>query len=188
VDFYSKISRMSDDELVEVEQISPVLKNYSTPISEKPTAKKVALIGRHIHNYCIDITVAQLMAIDMQKIRTQNQVIWVDIECATEDDMEAIEEKFALHPLTVEEILNSDSRDKMEVFEDRKYIFFSVKELHYGAGSNHLDVDHLNIVIFSNIIFFYIPRLRLDFHEPDLAKLETNINRFLPFGEISANQ
>jgi len=83
--------------------------------------------------------------------------------------MTQLGEKFRLHPLTVEEILHPDTREKVEVFEERKYMFIAAKELHYENGSNELVSVNLNMVIFHNLV--------LTFHNGEVIAIDYVLNK-----------
>jgi Mg2+ and Co2+ transporter CorA len=54
---------------------------------------------------------------------------WLDISCPTYRDMAELSKMFPLHPLTVEDILQQDTREKVEVFEKLNYYFVVVRAI-----------------------------------------------------------
>ena len=61
-------------------------------------------------------------------LKREDTVRWVSITGLARIEMlQVIGERFKLHPLTLEDILNTDQRPKQEVFED--YIYISLKML-----------------------------------------------------------
>jgi len=54
---------------------------------------------------------------------------WLDVKCPTYSDMKDLSKLFPLHPLTVEDILQQDPREKVEVFEKLGYYFVAVRAL-----------------------------------------------------------
>ncbi|KAG8893453.1 CorA metal ion transporter, partial [Tulasnella sp. 408] len=47
---------------------------------------------------------------------------WLDVTCPTEEEMRMLSKVFAIHPLTTEDILMEEAREKIELF--RNYYFF----------------------------------------------------------------
>ena len=54
---------------------------------------------------------------------------WLDISCPTYRDMVEISKLFPLHPLTVEDILQQDPREKIEVFSSLGYYFCAIRAI-----------------------------------------------------------
>lgn len=60
---------------------------------------------------------------------TAHAAWWLDINCPTYRDMTELSKMFPLHPLTVEDILQQDTREKVEVFESLNYYFVVVRAI-----------------------------------------------------------
>jgi Mg2+ and Co2+ transporter CorA len=54
---------------------------------------------------------------------------WLDVGCPTWEDLRDIGELLSLHPLTLEDVLQQDPREKMDVFEPLGYYFIVVRAL-----------------------------------------------------------
>lgn len=52
---------------------------------------------------------------------------WLDISCPTYRDMVELSKLFPLHPLTVEDILQQESREKVEIFQKLGYYFANIR-------------------------------------------------------------
>ena len=68
---------------------------------------------------------------------------WLDVGCPTWEDLRDIGELLSLHPLTLEDVLQQDPREKMDVFEPLGYYFIVVRALDetyfkYTPGSSSL--------------------------------------------------
>ena len=76
---------------------------------------------------------------------------WINIEGI--HDVEIIGkagEIFNLHPLVLEDILNTNQRPKMDDFED--YLFISLKMLTYDAEESQLNMENLSLVLGSDFV------------------------------------
>lgn len=54
---------------------------------------------------------------------------WLDISCPTYRDMTELSRMFPLHPLTVEDVLQQDTREKVEMFDSLGYYFVVVRAI-----------------------------------------------------------
>jgi len=78
-----------------------------------------------------------------------NDFLWIVIQDINKEDFRKIEKKYRIHPLTTEDILESDlSREKVEDFDD--YLFMVVKELHYNED-HQLRPCSISTIVFRNI-------------------------------------
>lgn len=85
-------------------------------------------------------------------------VTWINVDGI--HDVEVIEKigkHFGLHPLLLEDILNTGQRPKMEDFEE--YIFVVLKMLHHEAGMDEMDAEQISLVIGSNYVISFQERV-----------------------------
>ena len=61
--------------------------------------------------------------------RAEEEPWWLDILCPTYKDMQQLGRRFPLHPLTVEDILKQEPREKVETFEGLGYYFVVVRAM-----------------------------------------------------------
>lgn len=94
------------------------------------------------------------VALDSRKEGEESVCRWIDFQGMELEDMKLIEKYFKLHPLTVEDCLTPDTREKFEVFDN--YYFVVINEIHYIEFSNVLNNVNVYIVVF--------PELVLSFH------------------------
>jgi magnesium transporter len=71
---------------------------------------------------------------------------WINIDGLHEVSLiEKIGVHFGLHPLIIEDILNTRQRPKMDIFED--YIFIVLKMHSYNAGARRIDTEQVSLVL-----------------------------------------
>ncbi|MBW0489112.1 hypothetical protein O181_028827 [Austropuccinia psidii MF-1] len=58
-----------------------------------------------------------------------NSAWWLDITCPSSSDMHQLQKIFPLHPLTIEDILSQDTREKTETFDGLGYYLISFRGL-----------------------------------------------------------
>ena len=72
-------------------------------------------------------------------------VTWIHVEGLQDESIvKALAEKFTIHPLTVEDILNVQQRPKIEEYDN--YSFLTLKTLHWDAEKHVFSTDQLSIV------------------------------------------
>lgn len=102
-------------------------------------------------------------AIEFSQKKRSDKSMWIDFQGLSDEDMKKVEVHFNLHPLTSEDCMLPDTREKYEFFEH--YYLVIVNELHYVPYSNILNNVNLCIVVFPSLILtFHISPLQT-FHE-----------------------
>lgn len=83
---------------------------------------------------------------DMEACLSQESVSWIDISGL--HDTKIIEETgriFNIHPLTLEDILNTDQRPKVDFYND--YIYLVVKMLSYNEKENGIEYEQVSFIL-----------------------------------------
>jgi magnesium transporter len=100
------------------------------------------------------------------------QVTWVNVCGLHETDfIKQIGEKFNIHPLVLEDILNTETRPKVEISDN--YVFITMKMLAYNDEEKQIDSEQVSFILGSNFIFSF---------------LEKSDNIFNPIKDRIANQ
>ncbi|KAH7162897.1 hypothetical protein B0J13DRAFT_23170 [Dactylonectria estremocensis] len=74
-------------------------------------------------------------------------VWWLDVLCPTEPEMKAISKAFGIHPLTAEDIMVQEAREKVELF--RHYYFVNYRSFDQDNNSeNFLEPVDMYVVVF----------------------------------------
>lgn len=81
---------------------------------------------------------------------------WINVNCISHiPNVEKLGECFNLHPLVLEDILNTDQRPKIEDYDD--YLFIVLRAIRYDETLNEILTDQISLVLGSNYV--------LSFHE-----------------------
>lgn len=95
------------------------------------------------------------LATGLPPLITESGVVnWLDV--AGLHDVPVIEEvghRFNLHPLTVEDILNTTQRPKLDIYDD--YLFIVVRMPTYDKASGEIELDQVSIVITNNLLLTF---------------------------------
>jgi magnesium transporter len=78
-------------------------------------------------------------------------VHWINIDGLHDIRMiEAVGSQFGIHPLTLEDIVNTGHRPKAEVFDD--YLFLVFKMLYYDSTARHIEAEQVSLVLKDNTL------------------------------------
>lgn len=70
--------------------------------------------------------------------------------------LQEVGNRFNLHPLTLEDILNTGQRPKVELFPE--YIYFVLKMIHYDEKLRSLDIEQVSFILGKNFVITFQER------------------------------
>ena len=74
-------------------------------------------------------------------------VFWLDVLSPTDTEMRVLSKSFGIHPLTAEDIMMQEAREKVELF--RHYYFVNYRTFEQDIGSEgYLDPVNMSVVVF----------------------------------------
>jgi len=89
--------------------------------------------------------------------RDKPTVTWINIDGLHEVEIiEKLGSHFGLHPLLLEDILNTDQRPKMEDYGD--YIFVVLKMLYPGENRDEIETEQVSLILGSNFVISFQER------------------------------
>jgi magnesium transporter len=81
-------------------------------------------------------------------------VTWINVDGLQQiDKLERIGQIFGLHPLVMEDILNTDQRPKVE--DHGSYVYVVMKMLSYDAERQEISIEQLSLVLGSNFVITF---------------------------------
>ena len=110
--------------------------------------------------------------------RDQPTVTWINIDGIHQVEiMERIGGHFGIHPLVIEDILNTHQRPKIDDLDD--YLFVVLKMLDYGEEG--VDAEQISIIIGQNFVISFQER-RGDVFDPVRERIRKNKGRIRRMG------
>ncbi len=68
--------------------------------------------------------------------------------------IESIGKTFGLHPLTIEDIVNTSQRPKAEIFPG--YLFIALKMISYNSAGQSVDIEHVSLIVGEKYIISFL--------------------------------
>ena len=110
-----------------------------------------------------------------------SKVVWINVEGIQDVALvEKIGETYGLHRLVLEDMVNTDSRPKLERFDD--YLFFVVKMLHYPKTAQEFSVEQVSFVLKGNTLLSFQEGIEGDAFNPVRERLRTGHGRIRKAG------
>jgi magnesium transporter len=89
--------------------------------------------------------------------RDKPSVTWINIDgLQNVQVIGALAERFGLHPLVQEDVVNTDHRPKVEDFDD--YIFIVVKMMQWDAANEEATIEQVSLVLGENFVISFQER------------------------------
>ncbi|MBI4844160.1 MAG: magnesium/cobalt transporter CorA [Nitrospirae bacterium] len=121
-------------------------------VGEKKTEEiKITVIDYDAENFGIR-EVAK--AHDCLPYKDKPAVTWINVDGL--HDVAAVEEicgHYGIHPLVIEDILNTEQRPKLDLYDD--YLYIVLKMLTYNPAAKELKVEQASIILGSNYVITF---------------------------------
>jgi len=116
------------------------------------------LADTHLHLIEYDIDTLHEQAINnaalCQPPETSKKTAWFNIDGLHHPEViRTIGEKFNLHPLVMEDILNTDHRPKIEVHDD--YLYIVLKMLQYNKERTSTHIEQVSLIVGDNFVLVF---------------------------------
>jgi len=84
----------------------------------------------------------------------EDRKIWINVDGLHQTELiESLGQVFGVHPLVLEDILDTTQRPKTEFYED--YIYVTIRTLFYERLENAVDSDQISIILGNNFILSF---------------------------------
>ena len=109
-------------------------------------------------------------------------VFWLDVLSPTQPEMRVISKAFGIHPLTAEDIMMQEAREKVELF--RHYYFVNYRTFEQDVNSeDYLDPVNMSVVVFREGVisvrsFFYFILINRMIFQPERGGVLTVLVSF----------
>lgn len=91
---------------------------------------------------------------ELERFNNPDTVTWINIQGLHDVEViSSIGKLMGLHPLTMEDILDTNQRPKVEEFEDHLYI--SMKMINHLEDHNKIDIEQVSIIAHNNFVICF---------------------------------
>jgi magnesium transporter len=91
---------------------------------------------------------------DLEMGKNNDTITWINISGLHDTDfIGEIGRYFDLHPLIIEDILNTDQRPRMESYDD--YIYIVLKMLHWHEGTTAVEIEQVSVLVGSTYVLSF---------------------------------
>ncbi|WP_304236308.1 magnesium/cobalt transporter CorA [Jiulongibacter sediminis] len=139
-------------------------KNRLKTPKQKPFAAPGSLtyIGKEVfEKTLIQLTVynqetcdlAMIQQLDDLKPDFNDRLSWLDVDGVHEPAViEHIGKKYQLHPLLLEDVLNTTQKPKIELFEEENQLFVVLKMLHFDQENLEIEAEQISLILGKNFL------------------------------------
>ncbi len=107
-------------------------------------------------------------------------ITWINIDGIHQTDIiEQIGKSFQIHPLTLENIMNTDQRPKIEYFPN--YIYIALKMIYWRDDEQEILIEHISLIITDNIVLSFQER-EGDVFNPVRQRIKNKIGKIRKSG------
>src|SRR4030066_906942 len=107
-------------------------------------------------------------------------VTWINVEGLHQVEvLERLGGCYGLHPLVLEDILNTDQRPKMEDYGE--YIYIVLRDLDYSDKSNEIETEQISLIVGSNFVISF-QETEGDTFDPIRDRIRNNKGRIRKMG------
>lgn len=90
--------------------------------------------------------------------KNRKSVSWINIYGLHDTSiLEKIEKQFDIHPLVLEDVLNTGQRPKIEVYDD--YLFIVLKMISFDEETSELKIEQISLIMRENFVICFQERL-----------------------------
>jgi magnesium transporter len=120
----------------------------------RDTARRISVI-RYNREYIETFTIASCR--ELPPDRGNNEITWVNIEGLQDTAVIAdLGCQFGIHPLVLEDILNTHQRPKFEEFAN--YLFIVLKALSFDSAALTINHEQVSILILPNLVITFLEK------------------------------
>ena len=114
---------------------------------------------------------------DCQLSPIETHVNWLDVDGVHEVPIiEEIGKYYHLHPLLLEDVLNTEQKPKLEHFGEQN-IFVIMKMLQFNEALNEVETEHVALVLGKNYVVSFQERHKSDVFAPIFARLKASVGK-----------
>ncbi|RIV23541.1 magnesium and cobalt transport protein CorA [Fibrisoma montanum] len=114
-------------------------------------------------------------------------VHWLNIDGIHEPQViDAIGRQYTLHPLLLEDVMNTEQKPKLELYDDTRsddlrsggpVVFVTMKYLHRGSQRQEIDTEHVSFALGRHFLISFQEERNKDIFEPVLDRIKASAGK-----------
>jgi len=109
-------------------------------------------------------------------------VLWLDVDGIHEAAVVgAMGTQFRLHPLLLEDVMNTEQKPKIDLYEGSKVssevVFVTLKMLHHNNRTQEIDAEHVCMVLGANFLITFQEERKADIFEPVIDRIKASAGK-----------
>jgi len=142
-----------------------------------PQKTEISLIAYNADQYAKK---EALLIEECVAMRVQDQIVWINLNGLYDvETLRLLDQHFGIHPLVLEDILNTEQRPKVEYFDN--YIFVVLKMLYLSPEDNSTISEQISLIIGENYCISFQERPG-DVFDPVRNRIQDNKARIRKMG------
>jgi len=115
--------------------------------------------------------------LDFQLKLAPDKTYWLNVDGIHEPKViEKVGEVFGLHPLVMEDIVNSQQKPKFEYYDDDQ-LFITFKMIEYNPYTQEIEVEHVSFILGENFLISFQEERSKEIFEPISARLKASAGK-----------
>lgn len=138
-------------------------------------ATRIARIEYNADSYRIDES-GKLSACRLPNVEA-DYITWLDVDGIHQAQViETIGKQYGLHPLLLEDVVNTEQKPKLEFYDDR-ILFVTLKMLHCSKQVNEIDAEHVSFALGKNFLVSFQEERTSDIFTPVLNRIKASAGK-----------
>jgi magnesium transporter len=101
-------------------------------------------------------------------------VHWIDVDGIHEPKVvAALGQQYHLHPLLLEDVLNTDQKPKIDLYDDT-IVYVTLKMLHHNRQQQEIDAEHVSLVLGKDYLVSFQEERTKDIFEPVIYRIKAS--------------
>lgn len=106
-----------------------------------------------------------------------DHITWLDVDGIHQSQViETVGRQYGLHPLLLEDVVNTEQKPKIEVYDDR-ILFVTLKMLHCNDQINEIDSEHVSFALGKNFLVSFQEERTTDIFTPVLDRIKASAGK-----------
>lgn len=107
-----------------------------------------------------------------------NQITWLNVDGIHEPEtIASIGAMYELHPLLLEDVMNTQQKPKLELYDDDETIFATFKHLEYNPFSREIEIEHLSLVLGDGYLVSFQEERQRDIFTPVIGRIKASVGK-----------